>query len=258
MSLPPAPKRTRIITGIALIGFAALFITGPLQQATLVECLFAAALLLISVVLIALLTRRFAFALALPSVVFGGLLIASVLKFHYLTTPLLAPDLVYFLNRDLLEIALHYPSILFALIGGAVLIPGLLILAWRLDRPRLFASSNDGPRRSMQGAGALAAIALLLAVDSPAGPFSAVFEKGMWQAMNDKSYLVNFFTSFYQTEIKIPPRPRTSTRTCRGRNRQRTTRRHARTDAKRERRRRSPRTTPTSLPCSKKARSIRT
>ena len=205
MSLPPAPKRTRIITGIALIGFVVLFITGPLQQATTVECLFATTLLLISVVLIAFVTRRFAFALALPSVIFGGLLIASVLKFHYLTTPLLAPDLVYFLNRDLLEVAMHYPSIMFALVGGAILIPGLLILAWRLDRPRLFASSGVGPRCSMQVAGALAAVALLLATDSPAGPFSEVFEKGMWQAMNDKSYLVNFFTSFYQTEIKIPP-----------------------------------------------------
>ena len=205
MSLPPAPKRTRIITGIALLGFAALFITGPLQQATVVECLFAATLLLISVVLIAFLTRRFAFALALPSVIFGGLLVASVLKFHYLTTPLLAPDLVYFLNRDLLEVAMHYPSILFALIGGAILIPGLLILAWRLDRPRLFASSGAGSRRGMQIAGAIAATAMLLATDSPAGPFGEVFEKGMWRAMNDQSYLVNFFTSFYQTEIKIPP-----------------------------------------------------
>jgi phosphoglycerol transferase MdoB-like AlkP superfamily enzyme len=205
MSLPPAPKRTHIITGIALIGFVVFFISGPAQQATTLECLFAATLLLISVVLTAFATRRFAFALALPSVLFGGLLIASVLKFHYLTTPLLAPDLVYFLNRDLLEVAMHYPSILFALIGGAILIPGLLILAWCLDRPRLFASLGAGARRSLQAAGVLASIALLLATDSPAGPFGEVFEKGMWQAMNDKSYLVNFFTSFYQTEIKIPP-----------------------------------------------------
>jgi phosphoglycerol transferase MdoB-like AlkP superfamily enzyme len=205
MSLPPAPKRTRTVTAIALVGFAVLFVSGPLQQATAVECLFAATLLLISIVLMAFATRRFAFALALPCVIFGGLLLASVLKFHYLTTPLLAPDLVYFLNRDLFEVALHYPSIQFALIGGAILIPGSLILAWKLDRPRLFAWMDVGARRALQMAGVLASIALLLAVDSPGGPFGEVFEKGMWQAMNDRSYLVNFFTSFYQTEIKIPP-----------------------------------------------------
>src|SRR5476649_859205 len=130
MSLLPALGRTRIITGVALIGFAVLFSAGPMQQATPIECLFAVALLLTSVVLVGFATRRLAFALALPSVIFGGLLVASVLKFHYLTTPLLAPDLVYFLNRDLLEVATHYPSIMLALIGGALLIPGLLIVAW--------------------------------------------------------------------------------------------------------------------------------
>ena len=205
MALLPTPGKTRIITSIALVGFAVLFVTGPLQQATPIECLFATALLLTSVVLVACLTRRFAFALALPSVIFGALLIASVLKFHYLTTPLLAPDLVYFLNRDLLEVSTRYPSIMLALIGGGLLIPGLLILAWWLDQPRLFASMHRGPRIFLQLTGALVTIALLLVIDSPAGPFGAVFEKGMWQAMNDKSYLVNFFTSFYQTQIHIPP-----------------------------------------------------
>jgi phosphoglycerol transferase MdoB-like AlkP superfamily enzyme len=120
---------------------------------------------------------------------------------------LLAPDLVYFLNRDLLEVATRYPSIMLALIGGALLIPGLLIITWWLDRPRLFTAMRSAQRRCLQAAGALAAVALLLVIDSPAGPFGAVFEKGMWQAMNDQSYLVNFFTSFYQTEIKIPQPP---------------------------------------------------
>ena len=204
MSLPPAPKRTRIITGVALVGFAALMFLGPLDQASPLERLFTSALLLTSIALIAFATRRFAFAIGLPCVLFGGLQVASVLKFQYLTTPLLAPDLVYFLNRDLLEVATHYPSIMLALIGGAILIPGLMILAWRLDRPRLFTALGPARRRCLQIAGALACTALLLAIDSPAGPFGAVFEKGMWQAMNDRSYLTNFFTSFYQTEIKIP------------------------------------------------------
>jgi phosphoglycerol transferase MdoB-like AlkP superfamily enzyme len=204
ISIPPAPKRTRIVTGIALIGFVVLFIAGPLDQASRHERLFAIALLLCSVVLVAFASRRFAFALALPSVVFGVVLIASLLKFHYLTTPLLAPDLVYFLNRDLLEVATRYTSIMLAIVGGAVLIPGLLICAWWLDRPRLFATMRAPLRRLLQVTGVLASSAMLLAIDSPTGPFADVFQKGMWQAMNDRSYLVNFFTSFYQTQIKIP------------------------------------------------------
>ena len=207
MSAPPAapaPKKTRVITGVALAGFAVLLVLGPLDQASVPERLFASALLLTAVALVAFATRRFAFALALPTVILGGLQVASVLKFHYLTTPLLAPDLYYFVNRDLLEVATRYPSIMIALVGGAILIPGLLVLTWRFDRPRLFGSLRGGSRRTLQCAGTLACAALLFAIDSPAGPFAVVFEKGMWQAMNDRSYLVNFFTSFYQTQIVIP------------------------------------------------------
>jgi len=200
----PAPKRTRVITAVALLGFAVLLVYGPLDQASVRERLFACALLLTSIVLVALATRRFAFAVMLPSVLFGGLQIASVLKVHYLTTPLLAPDLVYFVNRDLLEVATRYPSIMIAIVGGAILIPGLLILAWRLDRPRLLAGVARAPRHAAQFAGVLVCLALLVAIDSPEGPFGTVFDKGMWQAMNDRSYLVNFFTSFWQTEVRIP------------------------------------------------------
>src|SRR5690349_3180189 len=108
----PAPRRTRVVTALALLGFAALVFFGPLDQAGMTERLFTGALLLTSIALVAFASRRFAFALALPTVVFGGLQVASVLKFHYLTTPLLAPDLYYFVNRDLLEVATRYPSIM--------------------------------------------------------------------------------------------------------------------------------------------------
>jgi len=202
----PAPKRTRVITVVALLGLAVLLVFGPLDQASVIERLFATSLLLSSILLVVFVTGRFAFALVLPTLIFGGLQVASVLKFHYLTTPLLAPDLVYFVNRDLLEVATRYPSIMTAILGGTILIPGLMILAWRLDHPHAFASERHRPHRHwLRIAGAITSIALLFAIDSPSGPFGAVFEKGMWQAMNDRSYLVNFFTSFYQTEIKIPP-----------------------------------------------------
>ena len=205
MPLPPAPKRTRIVTAVAALGFLALLATGVLNESGMTERLFALSLILDCVALIAFLSRRFAFALTVPGVIFGALLIAGALKFHYLTTPLLAPDLVYFLNSDLIEVASHYPSIMLALIGGVILIPGLLVLAWWLDRPRLFAAMRPGPRRWLQAIGALAAVALLFAIDSPDGPFADVFGKGMWATMNSRNYIVDFFTSFHQTEIRIPP-----------------------------------------------------
>ena len=126
--ITPSSKRTRLVTAIAAIGFIALLVAGPFASSERSEMLFALALILDTALLIAFLSRRPAFALAVPAVVFGGLLVAGALKFQYLTTPLLAPDLVYFLNRDLLDVATRYPSVMTALVGGAVLIPGLLIL----------------------------------------------------------------------------------------------------------------------------------
>lgn len=200
----PVPRRTRVVTLLAAAGLVALLVFGPFASSAQDEALFALALILDSVLLIAFATRRPAFSLAVPAIAFGGILIAGALKFQYLTTPLLAPDLIYFLNRDLFDVATRYPSVMVALVAGAILIPGLLIAVWWLDRPRLFARLHKAPRRLLQGVGTLAAIAVLLVVDAPAGPFSGVFDKGMWAMMNDRNYIVDFVASFHQTQIVIP------------------------------------------------------
>src|SRR4051812_17355676 len=114
-SMPPAaplPRKTRILTSIVAALFGAMLVCGPLLEASSSERLFSLALVFTVVVLTAFLTRRVAFALALASVLFGGVLIAAVLKFQYLQTPLLAPDLVYMVNRDLIDVAFHYPPVL--------------------------------------------------------------------------------------------------------------------------------------------------
>ena len=204
-STSPQKRGPTIVTFVAGLAFIALLVAGPLGYGEFDERLFGVSLIVDCALLVAFLTRRLAFALALPSILFGGLLVAGTLKFHYLTTPLLAPDLVYFVNRDLLDVAARYPSIMIALVGGVILVPGLLALAWWLDPPRLFATRPQPQRRFLQIVGAASAFALVFVIDSPRGPFDDVFSKGMWALMNDKNYLVDFFTSFYQTEIHIPP-----------------------------------------------------
>ena len=112
------PRRSKVLFSLVLAAIVALIAFGPLREATWIECAFSSTLILAFIVLLVLLTRRWMFALALPTLVFGGLLIASIMKFHYLTTPLMAPDLVYFVNRDLFDVALHYPPILIAVVAG--------------------------------------------------------------------------------------------------------------------------------------------
>ncbi len=202
---PSLPRRGKVLFALALVAFAALLAFGPLSEATWIECAFSATLIAAAALLLAFLTRRWLFSLTLPTMLFGGLLIASLIKFHYLTTPLMAPDLVYFVNRDLLDVALRYPPILIAIVAAAIVIPTLLVLAWRWDRPRFLAHRTPARRRTARSVGTLATLGMLGIALWPHGPFAAVFEKGMWQAMNDKSFLTDFITSFYQTEVVIPP-----------------------------------------------------
>jgi phosphoglycerol transferase MdoB-like AlkP superfamily enzyme len=198
------PTRTRIVTVFAALGFAALLVVGPFAAREREECLFALSLIVSCTLLIAFATRRAAFALATPAIVFGAVLIAGAIKFKYLTTPLLAPDLYYFLNRDLLDVARHYPVVMIALVAGAILVPGLLALVWWLDRPYLFARLHPASRHLVRIIGTIATACTLIAVDSPSGPFSGVFDKGMWAMMNDRNYIVDFFASFRQTRIVVP------------------------------------------------------
>jgi phosphoglycerol transferase MdoB-like AlkP superfamily enzyme len=198
------PRRTRLLIVVTGLAFAAVLLLGPLNGTPWNERCFALALICDFTLLIGFLSRRPAFALTVPAIIFGGLQIAGALKFTYLTTPLLAPDLFYFLNKDLLDVATRYPSVMMALVGGAIFIPGSMIVVWRLDRPVLFAPMRPRLRRGLQGLGVVVTAALLLVIDSPGGPFADVFEKGMWATMNSRNYIVGFFTSFYQMEVKIP------------------------------------------------------
>lgn len=199
-----ARQRTAILTALGAIGLAVPLGIAVSDGTSAEERAFAVALVLDATLLIAFATRRPAFALTLPALVFGGLQIAGALKFHYLTTPLLAPDVIYFLNRDLLDVASRYFSVRLTLMSGAIVLPAVLILVWWLDRPRLFRHLAPVPRRVLQTLGTIGALALLVAIDAPDGPFAEVFRKGMWAMMNDRNYLVDFFTSFHQTEVRIP------------------------------------------------------
>ena len=57
-------------------------------------------------------TARIAFALLVATLFFGAIVIAGALKFVYLQTPVLAPDLEYFVNKDTIGVIARYPMLL--------------------------------------------------------------------------------------------------------------------------------------------------
>jgi len=192
---------------LSLLLFAALWGVGPLREATLMDRSFSSTLLVGTAAILMFSTRRMAFSLMLTTAFYGLILLSSYLKFQYLTAPLMAPDLVYFVNKDLLDLFFHYPALLSTTIVVLIMVPITLFLAWRYDRPMTFPRWPHRTKQLIRYTGIFISFLVLSACAIPQGPFSAVYEKGMWVTIIDKSFISNFFTSFSKTQIIIPESP---------------------------------------------------
>jgi phosphoglycerol transferase MdoB-like AlkP superfamily enzyme len=188
-------------TALALAVLLATLRFGPLAEQTTIERAFAACILAGCVLLAFAASGRLAFGVFAGSLPMLLLVIAANLKFRYLSTPVLAPDLVYYFNADTGATLLRYPFILAAIAAALVLVPSLLVLAWRAGR-------RPKPVRAVRLARALGAVAILLllvVVLSPRGPFAEVYGKGMWLAMNDRSFVSDFVVSIRNAHVSAPP-----------------------------------------------------
>lgn len=180
--------------------FICAFRFGPLVEGSRIECAFAAAVLCALVSIAIGLSGRLAFGLIAGSLPMLLLEIAANLKFKYLETPLLAPDLVYYFNLQILDTLIRYPLLIGALIAALILVPLILVIAW-------FGDSKPARRiavRLTRGAGVLAGVLALIVSMDPSGPFAAVHAKGMWLAMNDSSFVSDFLISFRNTRVIEP------------------------------------------------------
>jgi len=196
--------RRVVLRAFALLAFAAMFALGPLTENTTPEKVFAATLVLLAWLALLFASGRLAFALLAVALAFGAIELAGTLKFLYLTTPLLAPDLQYFVNEGTLEVISHYPLLLGVSIAALCLVPVLLVLAWLGERPLRPPALARPARFALRVLGTFAAIALLASCLSPGGPFASAFNKPMWIAINDRSFITDFFTSFNDTVIVAP------------------------------------------------------
>jgi len=206
LAFPPR-SRTGTLRAFALLAFIALLVFGPFSENTTDEKIFALALVLLGLLAALFATARVAFPLLLASLLFGVIELAGRLKFLYLQMPLLAPDLQYFVNEGTIEVITHYPLLLGVSIGAIVLVPLLLVLSFLGEKPTLLRAQPRRVRATVRVLGTLAALALLAVCLIPRGPFNAVFNKPMWIAINDKSFITDFFTSFNDTVITEPVSP---------------------------------------------------
>ncbi len=173
---------------------------GPFAEETTIECLFATSILLGLVGLLVAASGRVAFGMVAACVPMLLLVVAANLKFQYLSTPLLAPDLFYYANAEIAQTLLRYPFIIAAIALAVVLVPLVLVWLWRTERRPL-----ARPRtRVVRLAGLAAAVLLLIATLAPRGPFGAVYAKDAWDAMNDDSFVTDFVVSIRNTHVSAP------------------------------------------------------
>jgi phosphoglycerol transferase MdoB-like AlkP superfamily enzyme len=183
---------------LALLVLLATVWLGPLGEHTVLESAFAACILAGSILLAIAASRRVTFGAVVGCLPMLLLVIAANLKFRYLSTPLLAPDLVYYFNAEIAETLLRYPFIIAAIAAALVLVPLLLVLLWRGDIR--VAHGARGRRAIAIGTAA----ALLVVILYPHGPFATVYEKGMWEAMIDKSFVSDFIVSIPNAHVREP------------------------------------------------------
>lgn len=178
----------------------------PLAEKLFAEKVFATAIVGLFTLFLLFASARIAFSLILPSLLFGTLAIASMLKFEFLMTPVLAPDLQYYFNAQTFAVVSRYPLLLAFVVIALLLIPLLLVPAWVWDKPMPL-RRNGVLSQLMRASGAVAAVGLLAVCLLPSGPFAGVFNKPMWATITDRSYLTAFLTSFSDTEARLPPIP---------------------------------------------------
>lgn len=189
-----------------LIAFAVavLLVTlrfGPFDEQTTIECVFAASILGGLALLFIALSGRIAFGLVAACLPVLLLVVAANLKFRYLSTPLLAPDLLYYLNTEIGATLLRYPFIIAAIVVAIVLVPLLLLVLWRDD-------ARPATSRAVRGARAFGfaiAVAALAVTLSPRGPFAQVYDQGVWETMNDESFISDFVASIRNAHVIAPP-----------------------------------------------------
>lgn len=207
--LTQVKRRLRVaaLRAFALAAFIVMLGGVPLAEKLPIEKAFALAIVGTLTVALLFATARVAFSLLLAALLFGALATASMLKLEFLMTPALAPDLKYYFNWQTIDVIKRYPILLGFSALVVILVPLLLIPAWRWDSVPEHLSLHHWSARILRASGLLAAIAILTVCLIPSGPFAQAFNKPMWATITDRSYVTAFMTSFSDTEARVPPTP---------------------------------------------------
>ena len=194
-------------SGVVRVGAALAFVAcawatawpepEPLQR------LFVLVLMLCATGVLFCASLRLAFALLLGGGLFFALRFISDLKESYLETALMPADFVYYARSSLIATLRHYPHLYLLTVGVLLLVPLLLVLAWKLDRP-LFAQRRGSGGAAWRIVGVLLCAVAFRVCLLPAGPFASLHNRNVWDKLSDDAQLTNFFVNLNDSGVTLP------------------------------------------------------
>lgn len=196
--------RITAVCGLGLAVFIGCLAITAWQEPLPLQHGFVGALMLCTFGIVLFVLGRFATALLLSGGLFVALKSIAVLKLRYLDSQLMPADFIYYLRSSLIDTLLHYPHLYSVGIGLLLLLPPLLILAWRWDW-RVLGQLRPKAALIARGVGLLLSVLAFWWCMQPTGPFAQVHSRNVWEKLSDDAQLTNFFVSFRDAEVRLPP-----------------------------------------------------
>jgi len=200
---PSRFTRSGVVRGCAALAFAACVWATAWPEPEPLQKLFVLVLMLCVTAALLCATLRFAFSLLLGGGLFFALRFVSDLKESYLETALMPADFVYYARSSLIATLRHYPHLYLLSVGVLLLVPLVLVLAWKLDRP-LLAQRRGRRRAAWRVGGVLLCAATFRVCLLPAGPFATLHNRNVWDKLSDDAQLTNFFVNLNDAGVTMP------------------------------------------------------
>jgi phosphoglycerol transferase MdoB-like AlkP superfamily enzyme len=153
---------------------------------------------------IAFASGRLSFALVLSGSLFFALKFISVMKLRFLNSPLMPADFIYYARDSLLETLKQYPHLFGLLIGTCIVVPVILWFVWRFDLHFLAMVRDRSTQLGLRLVGGAACVLAMWWCTQPTGPFSSVYNAGLWNTFSNNAHLTNFFVTLRDMRPVLP------------------------------------------------------
>lgn len=198
-----AKTLSKAILVLAILVFLCAFWRGPMQQPQGLEVAFVSAVMAGTFFTILCVSARLAFSFMATGILFLLVSVIAYLKQTYLGNAFLISDVYYLTGTHILTTIWKFPRIRVLMIVLPIASLVLLGIAWRYT----WIPFHTGHRlRSVmvRMAGFTVSILLMGWVLLPSGPFSPMFQKSMWVAINQDAHLTSFFMSINALKVELP------------------------------------------------------